>query len=400
MRKSILAIWLAALVGVLASRAALAWNDMGHQIIAIIAGHYLSDGARAQAEALLQSDTDSLTAHDLAGASIWADKYRDSDKNTTRARYEHTWRWHFADIDAGRPNIPAACFGQPTLTRGTDASDGPAKDCVIDKINQFAAELADPKVGATERLLALKYVLNLVGDVHQPLNVVEEGNHHGMNVSVAARAVTPGDLYDYWDDVFVHRLGTNAQDVANKLMSRITPADVQQWSSAAPQLWALEAHQLGVDRAYGLRYQTDASGTPVLEDDYVDVAVQTVGLQLSRAGVRLAYLINQALTPGSMPAPATALEGRGNPSSGRAFAVVRCRICHVVTADQPDANAAALAPDFQAIANTRGMNDTALREFLLGPHPTMPTLHLTPKQTNDVIAYILSLTTNPSSKSH
>jgi nuclease S1 len=399
MRKSILAIWFAGAGAVLGSPAAFAWNDMGHQIVALIAEQYLSAPARAQIDALLQLDTDTLTAHDIADASMWADKYRDSDKDTTRERYDHTRRWHFADIDAGRPNIPAACFGQPSLPSGTYASEGPPKDCVIDKINQFANELADPKVSANERLLALKYLLNLVGDIHQPLNVVDEGNSHGMNVPVAARTVTPGDLYDYWNDAFVHQLGTDARDAANKLIAQITPTEVQLWSTATPQLWALEAHQLGVDRAYGILEKPDASGTPILEDAYVDAAVKTAGVQLSRAGVRLAYVINEALAPSSAEAPAAVVQRQGNRSAGRAFAVIRCRICHVVTSDQPDANEISLAPDFQAIANTRGINAVALREFLLGPHPTMPTLSLTQRQTSDVIAYILSLKANPSPKS-
>jgi mono/diheme cytochrome c family protein len=399
MRKSILAIWLAGAAAALASPAALAWNDMGHQIVALIAEQYLSASARTQIEALLQSDTDTLTAHDIVSASVWADRYRDSDKDTTRERYDHTRRWHFADIDAGRPDIPAACFGQPSLPSGTYASEGPPKDCVIDKINQFANELADPKVSANERLLALKYLLNLVGDIHQPLNVVDEGNSHGMNVPVAARTVTPGDLSDYWDDAFVHQLGTDARDAANKLMTQITPTDVQLWSTATPQLWALEAHQLGVDRAYGILTKPDASGTPVLEDAYVDSALKTVGVQLSRAGVRLAYIVNEALAPGSGAAHATVAQREGNRTAGRAFAIVRCRICHVVTSDQSEANEVSLAPDFQAIANTRGINAIALREFLLGPHPTMPTLNLTQRQTSDVIAYILSLRAIPSTKS-
>jgi mono/diheme cytochrome c family protein len=399
MRKLSLTLWLAAAAAALASPAALAWSDLGHQVIARIAEHYLSDAARTQVASLLAADTDALTTHDIEGASLWADKYRDSDPDS-KQRYERTRRWHFADLDAGRPNIPAACFGQPVLPTETYASDGPENDCVIDKINQFALELADPRVSAAERIVALKYLLNLVGDVHQPLNVVDEGNNHGMKLSVAARTVTPGDLYDYWNDAFVHALGSDPEVVANQLMGQITPDEVQLWSSAAPQLWALEAHQLGVDRAYGLRSKPDASGTPILEDDYVDAAVQTVGLQLSRAGVRLAYVLNGALAPSST-APRTAGSARaGNASAGRALAQVRCRICHVVSSDQSEANEAALAPDFRAIANTRAIDAMALREFLLGPHPTMPTLSLTDKQTRDVIAYLLSLRGTPSPSVH
>lgn len=376
----------------LASQGAMAWNDKGHEIAASIAEHYLSPEAHAEVQAMLLSDSDTLTAHDFVSEATWADKFRDSDKDTTKQRYEGTYRWHFADIDAGRPNIPAACFGQPALPPGTYASQGPAKDCVIDKVRQFAEELGNRGLSSAERLLALKYLENLVADLHEPLNVAIEGDTtHGMYVSVAARTVTPGDLYDYWDQAFVNQLGLNTNEIATRLMAQITPSDAALWASGTPQLWALEAHQLGVDRAYGILSTRDAQGKEILEDAYVDTALRTIDLQLSRAGVRLAYLIDEALAPSPVSARTTTYVKSGSASAGRAFAAATCSVCHVVSSDQQSSNEGALAPDFKAIADTRGISAAALQEFLSGPHPTMPKLKLTRKQTNDTIAYILSL---------
>jgi len=90
---------------------ALAWDSEGHAVVALIAEHYLSPTAKEKVQAMLSADTDPLTAHDIAGAASWADKYQDSDKKTTKSRYNATYNWHFADIEAARPNIPEACFG-------------------------------------------------------------------------------------------------------------------------------------------------------------------------------------------------------------------------------------------------------------------------------------------------
>jgi cytochrome c len=51
----------------------------------------------------------------------------------------------------------------------------------------------------------------------------------------------------------------------------------------------------------------------------------------------------------------------------------------------------AIGPNFQDIANTKGMTATAVRVFLTTSHPKMPNLILAPEQITDVIAYILSL---------
>jgi hypothetical protein len=61
-----------------------------------------------------------------------------------------------------------------------------------------------------------------------------------------------------------------------------------------------------------------------------------------------------------------------------------------VTAEQTAQRRIVIAPDFQAIANTPGMTGTALRAFLQTPHPKMPNLILTPEQSDDVIAFLLS----------
>jgi hypothetical protein len=66
------------------------------------------------------------------------------------------------------PNLALACFGYPPLPPAVSASKGPPEACVVDKIDQFAAELGDPATGASEQLLALKFLLHVIGDLHQP----------------------------------------------------------------------------------------------------------------------------------------------------------------------------------------------------------------------------------------
>ena len=80
-----------------------------------------------------------------------------------------------------------------------------------------------------------------------------------------------------------------------------------------------------------------------------------------------------------------------NPEAGRVYAREVCSPCHAVTADQASQRIVAVAPDFQTIANTPGMTATALRAFLQTPHPKMPNLILSPEQSADVIAFLLSL---------
>lgn len=73
---------------------------------------------------------------------------------------------------------------------------------------------------------------------------------------------------------------------------------------------------------------------------------------------------------------------------GRALAQRWCAACHVVSADQKEANAD--APPFATIARSN-ISAEALAYFLLDPHPKMPTLPLSRIAADDIAAYILSL---------
>ena len=88
-------------------------------------------------------------------------------------------------------------------------------------------------------------------------------------------------------------------------------------------------------------------------------------------------------------------EGRGSSEAGGALARQVCSPCHAITPEQSVPRMLDIAPDFRTIANTSGMTATALHAFLRTPHPKMPNLILTPEQSADVIAYILSLRDRP-----
>ncbi len=113
-------IWLITLVGgslLCGTMKVYAWGDEGHEIVGLIADHYLTAGMRNKVNALLAQDASGLTAVDIASEATSADKYRDEDRNTTKVHYLATREWHFVDIEiGGPPDIDTACFGHPAPT--------------------------------------------------------------------------------------------------------------------------------------------------------------------------------------------------------------------------------------------------------------------------------------------
>jgi hypothetical protein len=274
---------------------AFAWGDEGHEVIGLIADHYLEPDVRNRVQSILAGDDSGLTSKDIAHESTWADKYRDSDRNTAKVHYLHTREWHFVDLELEGVDLNQACFGRPILPPGMDASRGPADECVIDKIDQFSAELVNPKTGGQERRLALQFLLHLVGDLHQPLHAADDHDQGGNGKIVSAPGRARTNLHHDWDTAFVARLGADETEVAQRLIAQITDSKRKRWSTGTPTDWALETFSVAKMHAYGLLPPPAARDHYELSDPYVSDATAVTAEQLSKAGVRLAWLLNHEL---------------------------------------------------------------------------------------------------------
>ena len=298
-----MAVWHAALAVVLTGvcMPASAWGDEGHRILATIAYGRLEPAVRKAVDVLLAADTDPLTARDFVSRSTWADRWRDLDRNTTKKQYNATRHWHFADIELDGGSLAQACQDHPPLPEHTLASAGPAQACVVDKIDQFTAELRDPATTKAERRKALEFVIHFVGDVHQPLHTADHKDGGGNGVPVIyGNLKSPDTLHAYWDRHLVERLGRDPAKAAVALARSITREQLRRWSTGSTADWAEESHQSAKSVAY------DFSGEASFVDDHggeglrLDAAYEARALpvvreQLSKAGVRLAALLNTAL---------------------------------------------------------------------------------------------------------
>jgi S1/P1 Nuclease len=272
-----------------AASPAAAWGDLGHEVVAKIAYRHLTPAVKSKVDALLASDTDPLTAPDIASRATWADKYRTSHRETAA--------WHFVDIEIDSPNLSTACFGFPALSSGQAASQGQSQDCIVDKINEFATELRNPSTTPSERLLALKFVLHFVGDAHQPLHASDHHDEGGNCIGLMPPEGSAKNLHAFWDTPAVQALGPSADAIASQLDRQITASQVKTWSRGAPKDWAMEAFQVSQKVAYALpvRPTCDARGSIQLTPAYKATVEKDAAMQLQRAGIRLAFVLNQAL---------------------------------------------------------------------------------------------------------
>lgn len=80
----------------------------------------------------------------------------------------------------------------------------------------------------------------------------------------------------------------------------------------------------------------------------------------------------------------------GDPTAGQKLAHDVCAACHVVEPGL-EPRSEIDAPAFPDLARQPGTTALSLRVFLQTPHERMPDLRLSPDETDNVIAHILSL---------
>jgi len=280
-KKAAIGISAAFMAGVVLPSPAFAWGNEGHQIVALIAQTMLTQRTTDAVQEILAEDKDGSTGSDFASRATWADEYREKHKETAS--------WHFVNLELKNPSIDAACRGN--------------RSCIIRQLDRFAAELGDPATPKKERLLAFKMVLHLAGDIHQPLHAADSHDAGGNCEKVSTPGAVFGSwwttqttLHSFWDTAMVVAIGTNPNKVAMQLRRQITPAQARAWSRGTPTQWALESYGVAKNIAYRFNGPPDCQGgvTP-LSPAYIAASKGAVAIQLEKAGVRLAGLLNGTL---------------------------------------------------------------------------------------------------------
>lgn len=254
-------VLLSLLLSLLLPLPALAWGPLGHEIVAEIAARHLSPRARTEVERLLG---------DRAGPAMrqhasWADALR------AQPGQAGTGPWHYVN------------FPRDTCT--FDARrDCPQGRCAVLAIPRFVKALHRART-QEKRAQALKWLIHLVGDLHQPLHAGYADDRGGNTVQLrVGRQGT--NLHALLDSGLLDRRGWRATAYADWLeRSPLRAADAA-WTPSAAIAWAEESCRQ-VPRVYPPNRR--------IGDDYVRATRGLLEVRLALAGHRLAALLNAEL---------------------------------------------------------------------------------------------------------
>jgi len=241
-----------------------AWGAEGHEIVAVMALGELTPAAKARVTVLLGSQT--MLVHE----ANWADEIRE--------QRPQTGPWHYVDIPLAAPVYDVA----------RDCGD---RNCVVEQIEFARRVLGDPRASAGARQDALRFLIHLIADVHQPLHA-EDNHDHGGNAVHVNWMGERTNLHHVWDTQLVAALGFNVVSIADSLEKGVTLAQRKAWAGGTPAGWANESHALARDVIYPPLHDRMQARLPY---DYAQQMAPVTRMQLAKAGVRLAWLLNTTL---------------------------------------------------------------------------------------------------------
>ncbi len=278
-------VLLAAALSLLIHGPAQAYGRYAHGTIARIALINAKPATRATVQAMLARtamlDTPTCPAKTAEDASVWPDCIR-----AMGDRFSYTGPWHYQNVDICKPfDLNSAC------------ANG---NCVSAQIDRQVKLIQDRTIPMREKIAALVFLIHFVGDLHMPLHSGDRSDRGGNDVRVAYGLYTSErlNLHSVWDGAIAERALTTPPS----LERRYSDAERAAIAAGTVEDWSREAWGVSHDVAYALAQGGDPCGPKskarlTLTNESLASAIEPQRLQVERASLRLARLLDEAFDP-------------------------------------------------------------------------------------------------------
>ncbi len=235
---------------------AAAWGVTGHRVVGLVAQNHLKRSAKRKIANVLNCNS-------LAEVS----NYMDDVKSDTL--YNHTHDWHWVTI------LPGQTYEQ---------SQKNPKGDIIMKIEEITAALKTHRLSPVQEAEHLKFLVHLVGDLHQPLHVGDRDDQGGNRERVTWFGQN-SNLHRVWDSEMIEGKQLSYSDLAG-FLNEPSKDQVKQWKAMSTLEWAAVSQGL-LPQVYTLPEDKKLSYRYSYEN------FDTVQLCLMQAGIHLAGILNE-----------------------------------------------------------------------------------------------------------
>ncbi|RFZ91210.1 hypothetical protein D0C36_19940 [Mucilaginibacter conchicola] len=243
----------------------ISWGFKGHRAIATIAQKHLTSNTAYVVSAYLNGQA-------MSDVATWADENRNPK----------TAGWHYLNLPLG--------LSHEAFVSAVSQSDNNVYTAIL----KTEAGLKDKNLSAEAKNEALKYLIHLVGDAHQPMHVSRKEDKGGNTIQV--RFDNKGtNLHSLWDSKLIDHERLSEQEIA-KNYDVATLTQIKQWQADSPMEWLWESYQISSE-LYG-----SAKPGQTISDAYYQKHIQVTRRRIDQAGIRLAGELNKLFNSASAPA--------------------------------------------------------------------------------------------------
>lgn len=257
MKRSFISIFMS-----VAAVSAFGWGQKGHDVTAFIAENHLTPTTRAAVDSLLE------------GRSMvyWAN-WLDNASHTPE--YAYTKTWHYKNVDEGE--------------RYEEAQANPSGDAVT-AIKAQIETLTGKDAPLNDSQLALKILVHVMGDLHQPMHLGHATDLGGNRIKLKFFD-RDTNLHAIWDSSLPESAHKWSYTEWQQQIDRATPAQEAEITAGTVDDWARQT--LGIASAVYVYFRP---GQKVM---YNDIARWggTIEQQFLRGGLRLAHILNTLYDP-------------------------------------------------------------------------------------------------------
>lgn len=234
----------------------MAWGKKGHDVICYIAERHLTPNVLARVTELLDGRS-----------MVYYANWMDSASHTRE--YAETKEWHYFNVDR-RESIAT----QKRSKKGD----------LLTAVEGLVVALKDGKLSREQEVEALKMLIHLVGDMHQPMHLGHEDDEGGNNIPVVY-FVESTSLHALWDYHLIEGVHVWSYTEWQEQIDRGL-VDAEVVVSGSYQEWLEATHQITKEI-----YRDTPAETRVFYE-YSDKYAPIVEQQLLYAGLRLAHILN------------------------------------------------------------------------------------------------------------
>lgn len=263
---------------------AYGFGATGHRVVGEVASNHLSPEARKAIAEILDGEP-------LSFAATWPDDMRSSKDDPVFWSYTAAANWHFVnlksdeDYETSKKNSKGDAFVALNtfiaILEDSPIPEGP----VATALTNYLGDLTAPVNQKNVKRFSVRFIIHIVGDLHQPLHAGHSSDLGGNRIDVTWFD-KKSNLHKVWDEGLVEYQNLSFTELVRKIdranekeITSIQDSEAIDWLNEVIDM-RVQAYDLSEYKNNELSYDYSFKNVPVIEE------------QMLKGGLRAAALFN------------------------------------------------------------------------------------------------------------